>query len=144
MKYNKYDRLFEDGNLTNLTITYKGGRRMQSQRTSSAIYKLLRSFLLNYGITVDGSTRIGEYEVTAVSITPEFDIDNEPILRELYSFSDGRVNIQLDYRKSDEDIGAYAFWYDLKDYSCTFEKYLYGNTEESKRYETLAEMLKAL
>lgn len=144
MKYDEYDTVFKNGDLTNLMITEKGERSMQPQRLSYAIYKLLKSFLQNYNIAIGGAVHIGEYEVTAVTITPKFDIDNEPILRELYSFTSGRVNIQLAYRKSDEDVGAYAFWYDLTDYSCTFEKYVYGETKESKRYETLAEMLGAL
>lgn len=144
MKYDEYDAVFKNGNLTNLMITKKGDRSMQPQRLRYAIYALLKSFLQNYNIVIGGAVHIGEYEVTAITITPEFDIDNEPILRELYSFTGGRVNIQLAYRKSDEDVGAYAFWYDLTDYSCTFEKYFYGETKESKRYETLAEMLGAL
>ena len=144
MKYDEYDTVFKNGDLTNLMITHKGDRSMQPQRLSYAIYKLLKSFLQNYNIAIGGAVHIGEYEVTAVTITPKFDIANEQILRELYSFTGGRVNIQLAYRKSDEDVGAYAFWYDLTDYSCTFEKYLYGETKESKRYETLAEMLGAL
>ena len=58
--------------------------------------------------------------------------------------SNAKVNIQLAYRKSDQDIGAYAFWYNLTDYSCTFEKYVYGATKESKRYENLSDMLEFL
>lgn len=144
MRYDEYDTVFKDGGLTQLMITKKGDRSKLPKHLEYPIYKLLKSFLANYNIHIGGAVRIGEYEVTAVTITPQFDIANEPILRELYSFTNARVNIQLAYRKSDEDVGAYAFWYDLTDYSCTFEKYVYGNTKDSKRYETLAEMLRAL
>ena len=84
---------------------------------------------------------IGDYEVTAITITPMFDIRNEPILRQLYSFTGGRVNIQLSYRDSDQDVGAYAFWYDLTSYECTFEKYYYGETKESISFDNLEAML---
>lgn len=141
---NEYDTVFKGGDLTNLMITQKGERSMQPKRLSYGIYKLLKAFLENYNIHIGGAVHIGDYEVTAVTITPAFEVANELILRELYSFTGGRVNIQLAYRKSDEDVGAYAFWYDLTDYSCTLEKYLYGATKESKRYETLAAMLEAL
>lgn len=144
MLYDEYDTVFKNGDLTQLMITKNGERNMQPKRLSYPIYKLLKSFLQNYNIHIGGAVHIGDYEVTAVSITKMFDVRNEPILRELYSFTGGRVNIQLAYRRTDEDNCAYAFWYDLTDYSCTFEKYVYGETKESKRYETLAEMLEVL
>lgn len=141
MLYDEYDTVFKNGDLTNLMITKKGERSKQPKHLSYAIYKLLKSFLQNYNIHIGGGVHIGDYEVTAITITPKFDIRNEPILRELYSFTAGKVNIQLSYRDSDEDVGAYAFWYDLKDYSCTFEKYVYGATKESVEFDNLEAML---
>lgn len=140
----EYDQVFKNGDLTHLMITKKGDRNKIPKHLSYPLYKLLKSFLANYNIHLGGAVHIGEYEVTAVSITKMFDVRNEVILRELYSFTGGSVNIQLAWRRSSEDNCAYAFNYDLTDYSCTFEKYVYGKTEESTRYETLADLLEML
>lgn len=141
---NEYDIVFKDNDLTTLMINSKGNRNLIPKKLSYPIYKLLSAFLANYNIHIGGAVMIGEYEVKAITITPQFDVQNELILRQLYGFSNAKVNIQLAYRKSDEDIGAYAFWYNLTDYSCTLEKYVYGDTKESKRYEMLSDMLEFL
>lgn len=146
MQYNEYDTVFKGGDLTQLMITQKGNRSKIPKHLSYPIYELLKSFLSNYNIHVGGAVMIGEYEVTAVTITPQFDIANEPILRELYSFDNAKVNIQFAYRESDDYSGnyAYAFWYDLTDFSCVLEKHVYGSVKKSKKYTSLKDMLKAL
>lgn len=141
MLYDEYDPVFKNGDLTHLMITKKGNTNKQPKHLSYGIYKLLKSFLDKYNIHIGGGVMIGEYEVTAVTITPEFDIKNEPILKALYEFKNARVNIQLAYRDSDADVGAYAFWYDLDNYQCTFEKYVYGDTKESIEFDNLEAML---
>ena len=141
---NEYDIVFRDNDLTALMVNSKGNRNLIPKKLSYPIYKLLSAFLANYNIHIGGAVMIGEYEVKAITITPQFDVQNELILRQLYGFSNATVNIQLAYRKSDEDIGAYAFLYNLTDYSCTLEKYVYGDTKESKRYEMLSDMLEYL
>lgn len=137
----KYDAVFKNGDLTHLMITKKGERNKIPKHLSYPIYKLLKSFLANYNIHIGGAVHIGDYEVTAVTITSKFDIKNEVILRELYAFTSGEVNIQLAFDRPDSDVGAYAFNYDLKDYSCTFEKYVYGKTVESIGFDNLKAML---
>ena len=137
----EYDTVFKDGDLTHLMITKKGESNKIPKHLTYPIYKLLKSFLQNYNIYIGGAVHIGDYEVTAVSITPMFDTKNEIILRQLYYFTGGSVNIQLVYRDSDADVGAYAFNYNLTDYSCTFEKYVYSETKESIEFDTLEAML---
>lgn len=144
MLYDEYDTVFMDGELTSLMINKKGDRNMKPKRLDYGIYKLLKSFLSNYDIHIGGATMIGEYEVLAITISKSFDIKNEPILRALYGFTSGRVNIPLNYSRTDNENCAYAFWYDLTDFSCTFEKYVFGATQESVRYGTLKEMLATL
>lgn len=141
---NEFDTVFMNGDLTQLMIQKKGGRNKVAKQLQYPLYKLLKAFLVNYNIHIGGSVELGDYEVLAVTITPEFDLANELILKELYSFTNGKVNIQLAFRRGAEDVGAYAFWYDVADYSCVFEKYMYGKTVETTRYETLKEMLEVL
>lgn len=141
MKYDEYDQVFKNGDLTNLMITKKGERNKIPKHLSYPLYKLLKSFLGYYGIWIGGAVHIGDYEVTAVAIGPSFDLENEVILRELYAFTGGTVNIQLAIDRPHDDIGAYAFDYDLKDYSCTFQKYVYGETKESVEFDNLAAMM---
>lgn len=141
MKADEYDQLFKNGDLTHLMITKKGDRNKIPKHLSYPLYKLLKTFLGFYGIWIGGAVHIDDYEVTAVTIGPSFDLENEVILQQLYDFTGGRVNIQLAIDKGSDDIGAYAFWYDLKDYSCTFEKYVYGETKESIEFDNLAAML---
>lgn len=137
----EYNTVFKDGHLTQLMITKKGDRNMQPKRLSYPIYKLLKAFLENYNIHIGGAVHIGDYEVIAVTITAKFDLRNEVILRQLYSFTGGRVNIQLAVDQSHDDIGAYAFWYDLTNFSCTFQKYVYGETKEDIEFDSLEAML---
>lgn len=138
----KYDTVFRGGDLTHLMITKKGDRNKIPKHLTYPIYKLLKAFLENYDIFIGGATHIGDYEVTCVTIGTNFDTDNELVLRQLYDFTSGRVNIQLSLKISED--AAFAFWYDLTDYSCTFEKYFLGATKTSVRYETLKDMLLAL
>jgi len=137
MKYNKYDTVFSDGGLTQLMIVEKAGKQYQPKRLEYPIYKLLKSFLNNYGIGFGGAVMIGEYQVRAVFIDKTFDLDNEPILRQLYSFTSGTVNIQLTVEKADGKY-AMAIDYNLKDYSCTLQKYVNGATVESTPFVSLA------
>lgn len=137
-----YDTVFKDGDLTQLMITKKGDRSQIPKRLSYPLYKLLHSFLANYEIYSGGATYIGDYEVIAVTIRSSFHLKNELVLRELYSFTEGEVNIQLSTPLANNC--AWAFNYNLTDYSCTLEKYVYGSTEESTRYDSLEAMLTAL
>lgn len=132
--------IFKDNHLTNLMISEIKGRRNIKESLSYPLYLLLKTFLSEYGIHIGGAVYIGDYQVTAVTITKDFPIENELILRQLYGFTDGEVNIQLAKTK-DEDC-AYAFNYDLTDYKCTFERYQNFATTHSKTYGTLVEMLK--
>lgn len=141
MKYDEYDQVFKNGDLTQLMINKKAARNKIPNRLSYPLYKLLKSFLGFYGIYVGGGVCIGDYEVTAVTIGPSFDLENEQILRELYCFTSGSVNIQLAIDKPHDDIGAYAFDYDLVEYSCTFRKYVYGETKEEVEFDNLAAMM---
>lgn len=131
--------IFKDGHLTQLMIAEHKGRRHIKHSISYPLYLLLKTFLYDYGIIIGGAVNIGEYQVTAVTINADFPVQNEPILRQLYSFTAGTVNIQL-VKLTDEDC-AYAFDYDMVSYKCTLNKYVYGRTVDSKEYDTLAEML---
>lgn len=137
-----YDTVFKDGDLTHLMITEKSGRKKIPKHLSYPIYKLLKSFLANYGIYIGGAVHIGDYQVTAVTIDTKFNIANELILRQLYAFTSGVVNIQLSLG-TDEDC-AYAFDYDLEKFTCVFKKYVYGATVDNVNYKTLADMLAGL
>ena len=134
--------IFKDGKLTQLIIVEVKGRRNIKQSLSYPLYLLLKEFLSEYGIGIGGAVMIGDYKVTAVTIAKDFPPENEPILRELYDFTNGSVNIQL-HKTTDEDC-AYAFDYDLTDYSCTFKRYYLGSTTDSKKYASLVEMLKGI
>lgn len=137
--YDEYDTVFKNGDLTHLMITKKGERNKIPKHLSYPLYKLLKSFLADYGIFIGGAVHIGDYEVTAVTIDANFDIENEPILRELYAFTGGTVNIQLSTKLAQDC--AFAFNYDLKDYTCTWFKYVHGDEKECFEFTTLAELL---
>lgn len=135
----QYDTVFKNGDLTHLMITKKGERNKIPKHLSYPIYKLLKSFLEPYGVYIGGAVHIGDYEVTAVTIHSNFEIKNELVLRELYAFTGGTVNIQLSSKLADNC--AFAFDYDLKDYNCTFKKYVHGETKEDIGFDTLEAML---
>lgn len=137
--YNKYDTALTDGKLTHLMIIKKGNRNYTSRQVSYPLYCLLKSYLLDYGIHMGGATEISDYEVRGSSIDSNFNIKNELLLRELYAFTNGRVNIQFitDIAKD----CAYAFWYDLKTFECTWVKYVYGVEKECFEFKSLQEIL---
>lgn len=136
---NEYDPVFKDGDLTQLMIIEKNGKAQQPKRLEYPIYKLLKSFLEQYGINMGGAVMIGDYQVRAVTIDTSFDLANEVILQQLYAFTSGTVNIQLSLKVDEE--GAFAFNYDLEDHKCEFEKYLFGATKESVVFPSLESML---
>lgn len=138
----KYDNVFKDGKLTHLMINKKGDRRKIPQHLSYPLYSLLKSFLANYDIHIGGAVHIGDYEVTAVTIDKNFDIDNELILRELYAFTTGQVNIQLNTKLAQDC--AFAFNYDLEKYTCTWFKYVLGEEKECFEFNTLEALLEYL
>lgn len=138
----EYDTVFSDGDLTHLMITRKGDRNKIPKHLSYPLYKLLKAFLANYDIYIGGEVHIGDYVVTAVTINSTFDLKNELVLRQLYCFTNGKVNIQLSSLLNENC--AWAFDYDVADFSCTLQKHVYGTLEESTRYDTLADMIAAL
>lgn len=139
---NEYDPVFKDGDLTQLMIIEKNGKAQQPKRLEYPIYKLLKSFLEIYGINMGNAVMIGDYQVRAVTIDTNFDVANEIVLQQLYSFTAGKVNIQLSLET--EEQGAFAFNYDVTDHTCTFEKYVFGSTQESTEYASITEMMVAL
>jgi hypothetical protein len=139
----EYDTLFKGYDLAPLMIDEKNGKKQIKKSLEYGTYKLLKAHLSLYGIHLGGGVNIGEYQVKAIGITPDFDVRNELIIRQLYSFNCGAVNIQLFGMETNGEC-AYAFDYDLSSYACTFQKHVYGNIEESIKYDTLADMLTAL
>ncbi len=137
--YDEYDTVFKNGDLTHLMITKKGERNKIPKHLSYPIYKLLKSFLADYDIHIGGAVHIGDYEVTAVTINSAFDIANEPVLRELYAFTSGRVNIQLNTKLAQDC--AFAFWYDVKTYECELVKYQLGDEKENIGFDSLEALL---
>lgn len=140
--YDKYDNALRDGKLTHLMIIKKGNRNYTSRQVSYPLYCLLKSFLEDYGIYMGGATEIYDYEVRAVAIDSSFNLENEPVLKEIYAFTNGRVNIPL-HTDLNKDC-AYAFWYDLKTYACTWIKYEFGDEKECYEFSNLADLLEYL
>lgn len=135
----KYDTVFMDGKLTHLMIIKKGERNYIPKKLDYPLYCLLKAFLNNYGISMIGATHIGDYEVRGVCIGSDFKITNELVLRELYAFTSGRVNISL-WTDLNKDC-AFAFWYDLTNYQCELVKYEHGETKESIEFDNLKALL---
>lgn len=139
---NEYDPVFKDGDLTQLMIIEKNGKAQQPKRLNYPIYKLLKSFLEQYGINMGGAVMIGDYQVRAVTIDSSFDLKNEIILQQLYAFTSGTVNIQLSIDVDEQ--GSFAFDYDVTDHKCTFEKYVFGATKESVVFPSIESMMFAV
>lgn len=138
--YDEYENVFKNFNLTNLMITHKGDKSLIAQKLSYPIYTLLKSFLFDYGIIIGGGVHIGEYAVTAVTIGKDFPVENEAIIKQLYGFDNGEVNIQL--LKTVDDDCAFAFDYNLDTGECVFNRYEYGTVKLTEKYQSIADMLK--
>lgn len=148
--YTEFDLFLENGHLTELCTRKINGKKKTGNNLS--VIQLLTSYMREYGlISAYASTNLRNengkdwgVEFTAFNINEDFPIENEALIKLLYGYEEGIVNIGfLPGNKNDEDC-AFAFDYNLSTGEVTFKKLYYGSTRESKHYDTLVNLLEAI
>ncbi|MGQ1929023.1 hypothetical protein [Ornithobacterium rhinotracheale] len=140
-KFNELDEydddkyLFQYYCLTDLMILEKNGRTVKSN-DNIAIHYLLQSKLNQYGIGLQHGFKEGNIIFRGIKLFPEFPLENEPIIKQLYGFENFEVNINL---RAFDDC-AYVFDYNTDSGRCNFKKLSFGATIFEKDFKTMREM----
>ncbi|MGV4459901.1 hypothetical protein ACQ1Q5_00025 [Ornithobacterium rhinotracheale] len=140
-KFNELDEydddkyLFQDYSLTDLMIREEDGRTIESN-DNIAIHYLLQEKLNQYGIDLLHGFKRGNMVFRGIKLFPEFPLENEPIIKQLYGFENFEVNITL---RAFDDC-AYIFDYNTDSGRCKLKKLSFGAAIFEKDFKTMRKM----
>lgn len=131
--------LFENYDLTQLMLLKKNGRRIRANE-NNAIYCLLQSKLMEYGLSLLHQFERNGLTLRGINLLEGFPIENEPILKQLYGFIDFTAHIGL----RGFDSFAVAFDYNVDTGKCELQRHSWGLITDRIDFDTLSEMLRHL
>lgn len=128
--------LFENYNLTEIMLLAKNGKKIKANEVT-ALYLLLNSKLEEYGIYLFGQFERQNLLFRGIRLLDDFPIENEPIIKQLYGYTNYIPHIQL--RGFDEY--ATAFDYNTENGKCELQRHCFGTVTHRIKYDTLKDML---
>lgn len=129
-KYNKYDALFQNYNLTELLVYKKGNRKGLAAKTSVST---MTDRLLNpYGINLWYHwTGLEGLVLRGCSINKDFPAVNFPIIVQMYGWLDSDIYICLERTEDCE----YGFYYNTEKETCKLVEYRWGEIKKEKLFD---------
>lgn len=133
-KYNKYDLVTKDFNLTDLMVVSQNGKKGIGD--NYGVYTLLNETLRPYGIELIGSwAGLEGLVLRHAYLDKNFPEENFPILVQMYGWENTEIYICLERNNECE----YGFYFHTATLAIRLVEYRWGSIKKFRSFETFAD-----
>lgn len=144
--YNEFeDSIFRDYSLTKLMVLEELPKKKPKISNDSVVSGLLREFLKDYGIYLNGRTYLRNTDGTGTNIevrycfiaTDTIPLENLQLIPQLYGYQDVVVDVSI--KAYDEYVHSFDFH--TKTGKCILKKSVYGTSTELGEFESIENLI---